>query len=127
MKKNVAIKIILLFWSMLALQSLHADEGMWLLPNLNDQVIENMQKRGLELEAWEIYHDSLPALKDAVVIFGGFCTGEIISPKGLLLTNHHCGYEFIQENSTLKNNYLRDGFWAANHAQELPNPNLFEH
>ncbi len=72
----------------------------------------------------EIYSHYHPSLKDAVVIFGGGCTGEVISPEGLVLTNHHCGYSRIQSHSTVEHNYLSDGFWAPTRGEELPNPGL---
>ena len=101
-----------------------ADEGMWLLPLLKQQKLEEMKALGLKLEAEDIYHPSASSLKDAVVIFGSGCTGEIISPEGLVLTNHHCGYKWIQSHSTLEHDYLTDGFWAMNREEELPNPGL---
>ena len=101
-----------------------ADEGMWLLPLLKQQKYEVMKAMGLELEAEAIYNPAGPSLKDAVVIFGGGCTGEIISPEGLVLTNHHCGYGYVQSHSTLGHDYLTDGFWASSRDKELPNPGL---
>ncbi|WP_242928913.1 S46 family peptidase [Pontibacter vulgaris] len=100
------------------------DEGMW-LPMLLKQLNESdMQKKGMKLTADDIYSVNQSSLKDAIVSFGGFCTGEMISPEGLLLTNHHCGYGQIQQHSSVKNDYLTDGFWAMNREQELPNPGL---
>jgi hypothetical protein len=84
-----------------------------------------MQKQGLQLTAEEIYSVNNSSLKDAIVQFGGFCTGEFISPEGLLLTNHHCGYGQIQSHSTTEHDYLTDGFWATSKDQELPNEGLF--
>lgn len=101
-----------------------ADEGMWLLPLLKQQKFPEMQALGLKLQDYDIYSPDSASLKDAVVIFGGGCTGEIVSPDGLLLTNHHCGYGQIQQHSTLEHDYLTDGFWAATRDQELPNPGL---
>lgn len=101
-----------------------ADEGMWLLPLLKQQKFPEMQALGLKLQDYDIYSPDSASLKDAVVIFGGGCTGEIVSPDGLLLTNHHCGYGQIQQHSTLEHDYLTDGFWAASRDQELPNPGL---
>lgn len=98
---------------------------MWLpmlLKSLNEA---EMQSMGLELTAEDIYSVNKGSLKDAIVHFGGFCTGEIISSQGLLLTNHHCGYGQIQDHSTLEHNYLEDGFWAKSMKDELPNPGLF--
>lgn len=101
-----------------------ADEGMWLLPLLKQQKFPEMKELGLKLQDYDIYSPDSASLKDAVVIFGGGCTGEIVSPDGLLLTNHHCGYGSIQQHSTLEHDYLTDGFWAATRDQELPNPGL---
>jgi len=114
--------------ALMALKSfavLRAGEGMW-LPLLLSQLNEReMQSMGMKMTAEDIYSVNKGSLKDAIVHFGGFCTGEVISATGLVLTNHHCGYEQIQQHSTLEHNYLEDGFWAANHAAELPNPGLF--
>lgn len=101
-----------------------ADEGMWLLPLLQQQKFPEMQALGLKLQDYDIYSPDSASLKDAVVVFGGGCTGEIVSPDGLLLTNHHCGYGQIQQHSTLEHDYLTDGFWATTREQELPNPGL---
>ena len=99
-----------------------ADEGMWLLPLLKGQRFPEMQALGLKLQDYDIYSPDSASLKDAVVIFGGGCTGEIVSPEGLLLTNHHCGYGCIQRHSTLEHDYLTDGFWAMSRDQELRTP-----
>jgi len=102
-----------------------AGEGMWLplfLKSLNEA---EMQAMGMKLTAEDIYSVNHGSLKDAIVHFGGFCTSELISAEGLLLTNHHCGYSNIQSHTTLENNYLRDGFWAKSHKDELANPGLF--
>ena len=100
-----------------------ADEGMW-LPSLISQRISDMQEKGFRLEAEDIYSINQASLKDAVVLFGRGCTGEVISPEGLLLTNHHCGYGQIQQHSSVEHDYLKDGFWAMNRSQELPNKGL---
>lgn len=105
--------------------SLKADEGMWLLQLMKEQhSIDMMKKQGLKLEASDLYNPDGVALKDAVGIFGGGCTGEIISPEGLILTNHHCGYSFIQQHSSVEHDYLTDGFWAHSRSEELPTPGL---
>jgi hypothetical protein len=100
------------------------DEGMW-LPLLITQNINEMQRLGLRLTPEQIYSVNQSSLKDAIVHFGGFCTGEIISPEGLILTNHHCGYGQIQSHSTVENDYLTHGFWAKSKKEELPNEGLF--
>ncbi len=98
-----------------------ADEGMWLLQLMRSQNLERpMRELGLELTADDIYAPGAPSLKDAIGIFGGGCTGEIVSPNGLILTNHHCGYSYIQQLSAVEHNYLRDGFWSKSYAEELP-------
>lgn len=102
-----------------------ATEGMW-LPLLLQQLNEaEMQRMGMKMTAEDIYSVNKGSLKDAIVHFGGFCTAEVISGQGLLLTNHHCGDEFIQSHSTLEKNYYLEGFWAGNKGEELPNPGLF--
>ena len=100
-----------------------ADEGMW-LPSLISQRIADMQEKGFTLSAEDIYSINQASLKDAVVLFGGGCTGELVSPEGLLLTNHHCGYSQIQQHSSVEHDYLRDGFWAMTRDEELPNKGL---
>lgn len=104
--------------------SLTAKEGMWLpmlLKSLNES---DMQTMGLKLSAEDIYSVNKSSLKDAIVSFGGFCTGEIISDQGLILTNHHCGYGQIQYHSSVENDYLTDGYWAMKNEDELSNPGL---
>ncbi len=102
-----------------------ADEGMWLPFLINDMLYEQMEEMGLELTREQIFSFNDSSIKDAIVSFGGGCTAEIISDKGLLLTNHHCGYGRIQYHSTPENDILTDGFWAMNLEEELPNPGLF--
>lgn len=101
-----------------------ADEGMWLLPLLEKLNYQTMKDMGLKLSPDEIYNINKSSLKDAIVIFGGGCTGEIISDDGLLLTNHHCGYDRIQSHTTLENDILGKGFWAKTKKEELPNDGL---
>jgi len=122
---NKSIKLVNFVVFLLFAQSLTAGEGMWLpllLESLNEDEMKNM---GLKLSAEDIYSVNQSSLKDAIVHFGGFCTAEVISREGLLLTNHHCGYGQIQSHTTLENNYLRDGFWAMKKSDELANPGLF--
>lgn len=102
-----------------------ADEGMWLPQLLQTLNEKDMVKMGMKVKASDIYNINKSSLKDAIVSFGGFCTAEVVSDKGLLLTNHHCGFDAIQNHSTLEHNYIRDGFWAYNYDQELPNPTLY--
>ena len=100
-----------------------ADEGMW-LPSEILKKIKDIQSQGFKLSAEDIYSVNKSSLKDAVVRFGGGCTGELISNEGLLITNHHCGFGQIQSHSSVEHDYLRDGFWAMSRAEELPNPGL---
>ena len=113
----MAVLTMMLSWNA------RADEGMW-LPSLISQRIADMQEKGFKLDAEDIYSINKASLKDAVVLFGRGCTGELISPEGLLLTNHHCGYAQIQQHSSVEHDYLKDGFWAMNRDEELPNPGL---
>lgn len=124
MKMNAKKCMFAVLTAMFAL-SVHADEGMWLLQLIKQQnSIEMMKKAGLQLEADDLYNPNGVSLKDAVGIFGGGCTGEIISAEGLILTNHHCGYGAIQQHSSVEHDYLTDGFWAMSRAEELPTPGL---
>ncbi|MCF0167816.1 MAG: S46 family peptidase [Bacteroidales bacterium] len=104
----------------LSMPQASADEGMWLLPLLEKMNINTMQQMGCKLSADDIYSINHSSLKDAVVIFGGGCTGEVVSDEGLLLTNHHCGYGSIQALSSVEHDYLTDGYWAMDRSQELP-------
>ncbi|MDR2085370.1 MAG: S46 family peptidase [Bacteroidales bacterium] len=109
---------------LLSFNALKADEGMWLPYMLNGQNLAEMQALGCKLTADQIFDLNKPSLKDAIVQFGGGCTGELISPNGLLLTNHHCGIGQVQAHSSLENDYLNDGFWAYDLKEELSNPGL---
>ena len=97
-----------------------ADEGMWLLPYIKKMNSKDLKEHGCKLKAEDIYSAEKSSLKDAIVVFGGGCTGEIVSPNGLLFTNHHCGYDAIQKLSSVEHDYLADGFWAMNYSEELP-------
>ena len=119
MKKTILLAVLLT----VTLFPLKADEGMW-LPALISQRIADMQAKGLKLSAEDIYSVNQASLKDAVVLFGSGCTGELVSDQGLLFTNHHCGYSYIQKHSSVEHDYLKDGFWALNRGEELPNPGL---
>ncbi|VAW19642.1 FIG00654191: hypothetical protein [hydrothermal vent metagenome] len=103
---------------------LRAKEGMWIPLLLSKYNIEEMQQMGFRLTAKDIYDINNSSMKDAIVFFGRGCTGELVSGKGLILTNHHCGYRSIQSHSTLEDNYLADGFWAMSKDEELPNEGL---
>jgi len=117
-------KALIILCSLLLALSLQAEEGMWLPSLLGEQRIRDMQEKGLKLTAEDLYSINTASLKDAVVRFGGGCTGAIVSDQGLLLTNHHCGYGRIQSHSTIEHDYLTHGFWAMNKEEELPNPGL---
>ncbi len=119
MKRFSLLAALLALWVL----PVRADEGMW-LPALVSQRIEDMQAKGFRLSAEDIYSVNQASLKDAVVLFGSGCTGELVSGEGLLFTNHHCGYGYIQKHSSVEHDYLKDGFWARTRADELPNPGL---
>ena len=119
------LKFILVAFLLFIMSCARADEGMW-LPLLLEKLNEKQMKSlGMKISAKDIYSINSGSLKDAIVNFGGFCTGEVISSRGLVLTNHHCGFDAIQNHSTLEHNYLRDGFWAGNYGEEMPNQGLF--
>lgn len=101
-----------------------ADEGMWLPQLLKAMNESNMQAAGLQMTADDLYSVNNSSLKDAIVSLGGFCTGEMISSEGLMLTNHHCAFGSIQEHSSVSNDYIKDGFWAMSRDEELPNEGL---
>ena len=116
--KKLSLALLL---TVLATTPIFADKGMWLLQLMRQQNLEdNMRKLGLQISADEIYSPDAPSLKDAIGIFGGGCTGEVISPNGLVVTNHHCGFGFIQQLSTVEHNYLQNGFWSQSNEEELP-------
>ena len=117
-------KVVVLLAAVLAFSSVRADEGMWMLPTLKKMNQADMKKLGLKIKVSDIYNEKKASIKDAVVHFGGGCTAEIISEKGLLVTNHHCGYSSIQGLSTPEHNYLEDGFWAMSLEEEIPVPGL---
>jgi len=118
---------LLITWILLATlltPTLMADEGMWIPLLIEKYNIRLMQEKGFKLSAEDIYSVNKACMKDAIVHFGGGCTGELISADGLLITNHHCGYGQIQRHSTLEHDYLTNGFWAMSGEEELPNPGL---
>ena len=104
---------------------LKAHEGMWIPSLLQSLNKSDVYLSKMQLTADDIYAINHSSIKDAVVHFGGFCTAELISKNGLLLTNHHCGYGSVQSHSSIENNYLEDGFWAKSHSEELANPGLY--
>ena len=117
-------KVVVLLAAALVFTSVRADEGMWMLPTLKKMNQADMKKLGLRINATDIYNEKKASIKDAVVHFGGGCTAEIISERGLLVTNHHCGYSSIQGLSTPEHNYLEDGYWAMSLDEEIPVPGL---
>lgn len=117
-------KLLLVLISFQVAFASFAKEGMWIPLLLEKYNIEEMQEMGFRLTAEDIYSINQASMKDAVMIFGGGCTGELISDQGLIITNHHCGYSAIQSHSTVENDYLTNGFWAMSKEEELPNPEL---
>jgi len=115
---------LILGFLLLVSSVLRADEGMWLLSLLQKYNIQAMQQKGFKLTADDIYSLNQASIKDAVIIFGRGCTGEVVSEQGLVLTNHHCGYGAIQQHSTPEHDYLEDGFWAKSFEEEIPTPGL---
>lgn len=114
---NITVLILLSAFSVLA----QKNGGMWLPTELNEQEMKDL---GLKISVKDIFDTTRPSIKDAIVQFGGGCTGEVISPQGLVLTNHHCGYEYIQYHSSVDNDLLKNGFWAKSRQHELPNEDL---
>ncbi|MCU4156417.1 S46 family peptidase [Carboxylicivirga sp. A043] len=115
--------LIITILTLLCSSALKADEGMWLPYLISERQIELMHEKGLQIPFESVYSHSQPSLKDAIVsLDDGACTGEFISRKGLLLTNHHCGYSEIQQHSNIEHNYLENGFWAKSLSEELANP-----
>ena len=121
---RIAAAILLTALTAIAAPKARADEGMW-LPSLIGERIDDMRAKGFRLTAEDIYSVNEASMKDAVVLFNGGCTGELISPEGLLVTNHHCGYGAIQGHSTVEHDYLTHGFWARDRSEELPNEGLW--
>jgi len=117
-------KFLVILFLVCLFSALVAKEGMWVPALMKKYNLEEMQRMGFRLSAEDVYDVNHASMKDAVVIFGGGCTGELISAEGLLITNHHCGYSQIQRHSTLEHDYLTDGFWAKSKAGELPCPGL---
>jgi hypothetical protein len=118
-------KRILSLFFVLVFSFARADEGMWLVYLLGEQVYNDMVKRGLKLSKEQLYSINKVSIKDAIIIFNGGCTGEIVSPEGLIFTNHHCGYDAIASASSVEHNYLRDGFYAKSKTEEIPAKGMF--
>ena len=121
MKRRILTSIIFSFYSFFMI--LRAEEGM-LIPSLISAFESDMKAKGMKLSADDIYSINKTSLKDAILQFGGGCTAEIVSKQGLMLTNHHCGYSYIQSHSSLEKDYLKNGYWAKNRDEELANPGL---
>jgi len=115
---------LIIAFILISLTALFAREGMWIPTLLNKYNVEEMKQMGFRLTAEDIYSVNKESMKDAVVLFGSGCTGELISDRGLLITNHHCGFDAIQNHSSVEHDYLTNGFWAKNNQEELPNPGL---
>ena len=105
--------------------SAKADEGMWMLGNMSEKTQKVLKEMGLELTPEQIYNPNGPSLNNAIVMFGGFCSGVVVSNNGLVFTNHHCGFDAIQDHSSVKFDYLKNGFFAKKLKEELPNPELY--
>ena len=119
--KRLLVTIALFF---ILLVKSFADEGMWLPLLLGQQVYDQMVKKGLKLTKEQLYSINKASIKDAIIIFGGGCTGSIVSPEGLIFTNHHCGFDVIASASTVENNILKNGFYARNKGEEIPGGGL---
>ncbi len=117
-------RILLSLFSLLALVA-RADEGMWMVGNISARTDSVLRSLGLRITPDEIYSADRPSLNDAIVMFGGFCSGVVVSPDGLVFTNHHCGFDAIQQHSTVRHDYLKNGFYAKKLKDELPNPELY--
>ena len=121
MKKLLLVLVAIVTFSTLPVK---ADEGMFLVHLIGEKTYIDMTKRGLKLTKEQLYSANKSSIKDAIVIFGGGCTGEIVSKEGLIFTNHHCGYDAIASSSSVEHNYLRDGFWAKSKNEEISCPGL---
>ena len=124
MMRDLKCRLMSVF-CLLASVAVMADEGMWMPGNLDKQTVRILKEMGLELKPKELYSSRKPSLKDAVVSFGGFCSGVVVSEDGLVFTNHHCGFGSVQQHSSVEHDYLRDGFVARTRDEELPNPELY--
>ncbi len=122
---TVTLCLVLSIGGLMTPAMLRADEGMWLLGNLDKRTLKEMKREGLQLKPRQLYNGKGLSLKDAVVSFGGFCSGVVVSNEGLVLTNHHCGFESVQLYSNSEHDYIRDGFVARSRDEELSNPDLY--
>ncbi len=118
-------RIFVSLFALLSILTVKADEGMWMIANLSERTDSVLKSLGLELSREEIYSADKPALNNAIVSFGGFCSGVVVSPNGLVFTNHHCGFGAIQEHSSTDHDYLTNGFVAKKYKDELPNEDLY--
>ena len=118
-------KILLIILLLTVIHHVKADEGMWMISNLSSRTDSILHSMGLELSQDELYSTEQPSLNDAVVIFGGYCSGVVVSNDGLVFTNHHCGFNAINEHTTVKHNYLKNGFIANSYKEELPSDGLY--
>lgn len=123
MKKKATV-LIASIMAFCGINTAHADEGMWTIYNLPNAVYEMMQREGFSMTYDQLYNGE-NALKNAVVNFSGYCSGVVVSPDGLVFTNHHCGFEAIRSHSTVEHDYMLNGFFAKSYAEELPNENMF--
>ncbi len=115
---------VILLFCVATVSQAHADEGMWVLKELNKLSMARMAELGFTLSAEQLYSETDPSIANAVIIFGGGCTGITVSEQGLVFTNHHCGYGAIQKLSSVEHDYLKDGFISQSMAAELPVPGL---
>lgn len=123
MKKKATV-LIASIMAFCGINTAHADEGMWTIYNLPNAVYEMMQREGFSMTYDQLYNGE-NALKNAVVNFSGYCSGVVVSPDGLVFTNHHCGFEAIRSHSTVEHDYMLNGFFAKSYTEELPNENMF--
>ena len=121
MKKRILVSLVTL---VSLVNFAHADEGMWTLYNLPTAIYDQMKQYGFQLPMEQLYQSD-NAVKNAVVNFGGYCSGVVVSPDGLVFTNHHCGFDAIRTHSTVEHDYMLNGFIAKSFDEELPNEDLF--
>ncbi len=122
---KITLRFVFCLLTLMASATSYADEGMWMIGNLSPRTWVLLKEMGLELTPQELYDPDGPSLNNAIVMFGGFCSGVVVSPDGLVFTNHHCGFDAIQDHSTTSHDYLTNGFFAKRQKDELPNPDLY--